>query len=586
MSQRMKWAAVLFAVLLAVAASFYRWPLSSAFFAEETGVRLSQSLGLEMRRPARVHLSLLPVPTLHLVDVEIRGQDHATILTAPEASARLALLPLLAGHLELAGVRLRQPTILLDLDSRPFAPGSAISTTIAAKTDAANLAPLGALQVQGGLLHVVSAANRLDTLVEDVEGALDWPKLAAPLRLNLRATWRGEPLAIEAGLDEPAELLKGGRSASLLSIASGNAQLKLDGEIIDAPSRFEGSVSADVVSTSALARLLGLPNAAGLSNGRISLTANAAASLQMLTLSEMRLNFLEQSFEGALAVTKAAKGLLVSGTLASDEVTLGPILASAPSWVDASGEWSAAPFDFKPLTGLDLDLRVSAARVKWRGRLLADAAIELMSEDGRLTATLVEASAYGGLAKAQIAFAPGGSGLEAHASGSLANADFGALCADFGWTAYSGQGSGEFALEASGNSPAALVHALEGKATVQLGPGIIDGLSLEEALRRSERRSIDVFNDTRMGRTVFAQAAATVTIDKGGQGNLTAAMAGPGVSVSLAGSVDLAQRQLSVRADAAQTDEHGVPTPNGPRLDFDIVGPWWAPTIRSSAAGD
>jgi len=586
MSQRMKWGAVLFAVLLAVAAGFYRWPISSAFFAEETGARLSQTLGLEMQRPARVHLRLLPVPTLYMVDVEIRGRDNTTILTAPEASARLALFPLFTGHFELAGVRLRQPTILLDLDSRPFALGSAISAAIAAKTDAADLAPLGALQVQGGLLHIVSAANRLDTLVEDVEGALDWPKLADPLRLNLRATWRGEPLAIEAGLGEPAELLKGGRSDSLLSIASSNAQLKLDGEILDGPSRFEGSVSANVASTSALARILGLPSATGLSNGRISLAANAVASLPMLTLGEMRLNILEQNFEGALAVTKAPTGLSISGTLATDEVTLEPILASAPSWIDTSGDWSDAPFNFRPLMALNLDLRISAARVKWRGHPLTDAAIELMSEGGHLTATLVEASAYSGLVKAQVAFAPAHSGLEAHASGSLANADFGALCADFGWPAYSGQGGGQFALEATGDSPAALVHALVGKATIQLGPGIVDGLSFEEALRRSKRRSIDVFNDMRMGRTVFTQAAATMTIERGGEGKLNAAMAGPGVSVSLAGSIDIAQRQLSARADATQTDENGVPSPNGPSLDFDITGPWSAPTIKPFVDGE
>ena len=137
---------------------------------------------------------------------------------------------------------------------------------------------------------------------------------------------------------------------------------------------------------------------------------------------------------------------------------------------------------------------------------------------GRLTATLAEATAYSGLLKAEIALAPAPSGFDAHASASLANADIGALCGDFGWRAYSGQGRGEFSLEASGDSPAALVRTLEGKATIQLGPGTVDGLSFEEALRRSERRSIDIFNDMRMGRTVLTQAAANLAIEKGGNG--------------------------------------------------------------------
>ncbi|MGA2793463.1 MAG: AsmA family protein [Roseiarcus sp.] len=586
MAPRVKWAAVLLFALLALTAGFYRWPISSAFVAEETGARLSQSLGLELRRPARAQFNLLPVPTLHMVDVELRGRDNTTILTTPAASARLALLPLLSGHFELAGATLLRPTILLDLDSRPFASGSAISTTIATKSADQDSTPLGALEIHGGLLRIVSAANRFDTLVEDVEGTLNWPRLEDPLSVNLRARWRDEPLAVEARLGEPADLLKGKRSNGLLSVSSSIAQVRLDGDFLGgAQTWFAGAVSADVASVAAIKRILGLPNPSALADGRIALAAKAAAGWQMLTLSELRLSLLEQDFEGALAVTRASDRLLVSGSLATNELKLEPILASAPSVIDAKGDWNGAPFDFRPLTAFDLDLRVSAGRIKWRGHPLADAAIELMNKDGRLTATLVEASAYSGLLKAELSFAPAPSGVAAHASGSLANADIGALCADFGWEAYSGQGGGQFAFDTVGDSPAALARALQGKATILLAPGVVDGLSFEEALRRSERRSIDVFNDMRMGRTVFSQATASVTIEKGGGGIVNASLIGPGVSVSFAGSMDIFGRQLSARATATQTDKNGVPTPKGPRLDFDMRGPWSALTIKPSAGG-
>jgi AsmA protein len=518
-------------------------------------------------------------------DVEVRGQDDATILTAPEASVRLAVLPLLAGNFEFASASLRRPTILLDLDSRPFAPDSAISTAIGTKSRARDSAPLGALEIQGGLIRIVSMANGIDTIVEDAEGALDWPRLDSPLRLGLHATWRDQRLAIEASLGEPADLLKGGRSDSLLSIASGNAQFKLEGDVFGAPGRFDGLISTDIVSASALKRILGLPDASGLSDGRISLAAKMTASSQMLTLSAMRLSFLEQSFEGALAFTKSSKRLMVSGTLATDELALDSILASGPSLLDQQGDWSAAPFNLALLAAFDLDLRISAGRIKWRDHPVTDAAIELLSKDGRLTATLAEATAYAGLLKAEIVFAPIEAGFEAQASASLVNADVGALCGDFGWSAYSGQGGGALAFSATGDSPAALVRALDGKATIQLAPGIVDGLSLEEALRRSERRPIDIFNDMRMGRTVFTQAAASLTIMRGGEGVLNASMTGPGVGASLAGSLDIIARQLSARATVTQTDKDNVPVANGPRLDFDIAGPWSAPTVKPLSGG-
>src|SRR5471030_2454782 len=147
MPSRVKWAAVLLCALIALPASLYRWPISSGFVVEETSARLSHSLGLELGRPARVRLNLLPMPTLHMVDVEVRGQDKAIVLTAPEASVRLALLPLLIGNFEFSSAKLRRPTILVDLDSHPFASGSAISSRIGAGSGARRPAPLGALQI-------------------------------------------------------------------------------------------------------------------------------------------------------------------------------------------------------------------------------------------------------------------------------------------------------------------------------------------------------------------------------------------------------------------------------------------------------
>jgi AsmA protein len=581
---RMKWMAALCLALVAIGAGFYRWPVSSEFVAEELGAPLSRSLGLELGRPTRVWFSALPTPTLHIADVELRGQDRTIVLTAPEATVRLGLLPVLMGRLELASGALNRPTVLIDLDSDPLAASSAIAVTMAKKNDERESAPIGVFQIRSGLLHIVSAEHEIDTLVEDVNGALDWRRLKDAARLSLQGTWRDQPLAVEVRLEEPISLLKGERSQGLLSIVSGNAQIKFDGDVVgDAQRRFEGSVSVDVASSAEVVRILGLPKSSALSAGHVSLAAKAAASGRTLTLSEMRLNILEQSLEGALAFTKDAGRISISGTVAADELKLAPILANAPALVDSNGAWSEAPIDFTPLAAVKFDLRISAARVQWRGHSLTDAAIELMNDNDRLTASLIEAGAYGGLAKAEIVFSPMRIPVEAHASGSVANADLGALSQEFGWPAYSGQGGAQFSFDAIGESVQTMLRRVEGKATILLGPGIVDGLSFEEALRRSERRSIDVFNDMRMGRTVFTQAAATLTIEKGEIGKINAVMTGSGVNASLSGTTDMVDQKLWARATVTQTDEAGAPTPHGPQIDFDIAGPWSAPSIKPLA---
>ena len=261
MGPRVKWSALLLFAVLALTAGFYRWPISSALVAQETGVRLSQSLG-DLSCVGRGARSSTSFPSQRFIWSMWRCAvaTMRRFLTAPAASARLALLPLLSGRFELAAATLLQPTILLDLDSRPFESGSAISTTIGAKTADRDSTPLGALEIHGGLLRIVSAADNFDTLVEDVEGALDWPRLEDPLNVDLRARWRDEPLAIEARLGEPAALLKGMHSDGQLSVSSSLARIRLRGDFQSGGQNwFAGAVSADVASVAEIKRILGLP---------------------------------------------------------------------------------------------------------------------------------------------------------------------------------------------------------------------------------------------------------------------------------------------------------------------------------------
>ena len=153
-----------------------------------------------------------------------------------------------------------------------------------------------------------------------------------------------------------------------MTVSSSLAQIKLVGDFQGGGQNwFTGAASADLASVTEIKRILGLSNPSALPDARIALTAKATAGWRMLTLSELRLDVLKQDFEGALAVTRASGRLLFSGTLATSELKLEPWVANAPPIFDAAGNWSGAPFDPRPLAAFDLDLRVSASRVVWRG---------------------------------------------------------------------------------------------------------------------------------------------------------------------------------------------------------------------------
>ncbi len=582
MRHRLKLAAFLLAAALIAAGGAYRWPISSAYVRAEFGRQLADAVGLTLRGPARAYLSLLPLPAIQLVDAELDGADGAPVVAIPHAKARIALGPLLAGRLRLSGALLRRPTVLVDLDRPPFARDSALAKLIANAATASET-PLGALRVEGGLLHVVSRQDRLDTLFEDVSSELDWPRFEDPARLALRATWRGAPITIAARLDAPAKWLSEGGSPASVDVSSPLGGLKLSGALkSDGKNAFEGEVDADFASTDALARLFGGRPTGFPPNGRLALRSKIALAPPTATLSDMRLAALGQNLDGALALTRLASGWSLSGSLAADALSLDDLFAKAPPLLE-DGRWSAAPLSLGDFGAVALDLRASIAQISWRGHALRDAALSLMAHDGRVTATLSEATAYKGLLKGEATIAPNERGLELRVSASLANADIGALIADFGGTGYSGQGGGQFSVQASGDSPAALARALHGDASIAFGPGVIDGVSFEEALRRSERRPINLYADMRAGRTVFDEVEARATIENGEAQVRSAAMIGPGVLVTLNGGADLAARRLDAEFIAARADQHGAPDPVGPEIHVTISGPWARPVIKTNA---
>ena len=145
---------------------------------------------------------------------------------------------------------------------------------------------------------------------------------------------------------------------------------------------------------------------------------------------------------------------------------------------------------------------------------LADAAASVIVNDGKLNITLIDAAAYGGRLQGEAAVAGVGRDVKMSARGELVDADLGAAIADFGQPVMTGSGRAQFAVEASGASPAAAIASLTGTASLEAADGAILGVNLEEALRRSRRRPIDVERDMRLGGTAFDKLDVSLALDR------------------------------------------------------------------------
>jgi AsmA protein len=517
---------------------------------------------------------------VRIADARLDDAYGVNLLSAPQARLNLSLIDLLHGRFIPTGVVLVSPTVTVDIDRPPFA-GTAGESAGPASVARRALAPLASLSLSNGILRLVSAKRGVEAIIDNVHGRFNGLTIGDQLRFDLSAVWRKTPIAIAGALNDPETAAKGAPSPMVLALDSPLAKLAFGGSFAlgDQPS-VDGDLTASIPSIAALASFLDARRPAVLAANDITITAKVKGATDSLTFGDATLTSAGQTLEGAIAISEAGGRPAISGTLAAETLALEPLLGPPERVFDPSGRWSAKPFAFAPLRSFDLDLRLSAAHLDAYGLKLADAAASTIVTDGKLSATLMEAAAYGGRLQGEVGAAYVGRDLALSVRGELADADLGAAIADFAQPIVTGTGGAKFTLEASGASPAAAISSLTGTASLEAADGSILGVNLEEALRRSHRRPIDAERDIRLGGTTFDKVDASLAVGQGRAQVRRGVMTSHGVKAELDGLIELVDQSWALQVNAIQTDATGEESQDAARLTLDIAGPWSQPTIR------
>jgi AsmA protein len=580
MRRAVAWGLALALIVALAACGFMRWPLSAAKVGDSLNAAFGASPRLHWSAPQAASFSALPWPSVRIVDARLDDAYGVNLLSAPAAGLNLSLIDLLRGRVIPTGVILVSPTVTVDVDHPPFA-GAAGGLGGPASLARRALAPLASLRLSNGVLRLVSAKRGVDTLIDNVQGRFDGLTIGDQLRFNLSAIWRKTPIAVAGALDDPETAARGEPSPIVFGLDSPLAKLAFGGSLAlgDKPSA-DGDLTASVPSIAALASFLNAKPPPVLAADDIAIIAKVKGAPNVLTLGDATLTSAGQTLEGALAISGAAERPAVSGTLAAETLALGPLLGPPERVFDPSGGWSAKPFAFEPMRAFDLDLRLSAAHLDIYGLPLADAAASVIVKDGKLDMTLIEAAAYGGRLQGEAA-AHFGRDLKISARAELVDA----AIADFGPPFATGRGGARFDVEASGASPAAAIASLTGTASLEAADGSILGVNLEEALRRSRRRPIDVERNLRLGGTAFDKVDVLLALTDGSARVQRGVMTSHGVTADLSGLIEFVAQSWALRVNAVQTDAAGEESQDAAHLTLDIAGPWSAPTIRAIGDG-
>jgi AsmA protein len=570
------------ALIGALACGLVRWPLS----VEKVGASLNAAFGASPRlhwsAPEAASFTALPWPTVRIANARLDDNYGVNLFSAPTARLNLSLIELLRGRIIARGASLVGPTIMVDLDRPPFdGPGGSAGPAGVV----AALAPLTSLSLSNGALRLVSAKRGLDTLIDN-RGRVDGLTIGDQLRFNLSAVWRKTPFTVAGALNDPEAAAQGALSAVVFALDSPLAKLAFGGALgVGHAPTAEGDLTASIPSIAALAAFLNTQPPPVPVADNIAITAKVKGAAHALTLDGATLTSAGETVEGAITVEEANGRPAISGTLAAETLAPIPLLGPPQRFLDPSGGWSEKPFAVATLRSFDVDLRLSAAHLDVYGATLANAAGSMIVQDGKFNLNLIEAAAYGGRRKGEVAVAGVGQDLKMSARGELTDADLGAVVADFGRPVATGRGGARFAAEASGASPAAAIASVTGAASLEAKDGAILGVNLEEALRRSRRRPIDVERDMRLGGTAFDKLEVSLAVNDGRARVQRGAMTSHGMAADLGGLIDLMTRGWALRLNALQTDAAGEESHDAAHLTLDIAGPWSAPTVHAIGQG-
>ena len=260
-----RWRVVLAAIVVLVAASV----VSAVLLFDPNGQkgRIEQAVlratgrQLQIAGPIRLRWSL--TPGIEAADVSLANMPGGTrpeMATAARVQARLALLPLLTGHVELASATLVRPDILLETDAagrgnwqfhRDAIPTPSASPTAPRPRETR---PLDALRIEDGRLTWRDGINGRTSTVDIPRGRLDIGPDTAHAALTLRQDGADATLGAQLGTHPD-----GGWYPAKLAFATAGASLTLDGAFDPAARQVRGRGAAQAADLSQLSAWLQRP---------------------------------------------------------------------------------------------------------------------------------------------------------------------------------------------------------------------------------------------------------------------------------------------------------------------------------------
>ena len=551
---------------------------------EATKAEIRNVTGLDLVLRGDVAVSLFPTGSVSFGNVTL-GDDSKPVLAADRLTARLRFFPLFAGRVEIADVSLVHPRINVTFDRDGHSNWAGLVDALARALGPKANRPVNAssfteIRITQGTIAIDDAARGITETFRDVELALAWPSISKSFAATGHFVWHDEPIESSITLTDFAAALAGDRSGLKVRLTGAPVKFGFEGNWSTQPTlRIEGTLAADSPSLRDTFRWAGLKQLSGGGFGRFALKAKTNVSGGTIALSTVNVELDGNVAEGVLAFATDGRQTL-QGTLAADELDLTPYINTIRLLTNNDRDWNRVPLVIDGLTGVDLDLRLSAAHITLGRAKLGRTAVAANLRGGKLLVTIGESQAFGGVLKGSLALAASDAGAEFKSQLQFIDVDLEKCLVDiFQIRRLDGRGDIAIAIDATGNNVLAMTRTLNGTASLNGRQGSLVGWNVEQLLRRLERRPLSGTGDFRNGKTPFEKLTAEFKIADGVAIVETVNLEGSKVRLGLAGSASIPARDFDLHGVAALASTTAADAPPAFELPFVVQGPWDDPIL-------
>jgi AsmA protein len=413
------------------------------------------------------------------------------------------------------------------------------------QASAARPASFSEIRIGDGKVILRDSAHDIAETLSNVEFALAWPSISKSFAATGHFLWHDEVMEGAFSLSDFVAALVGDRSGLKVRLSGTPMKVAFDGYVSHSPTlRMEGTLAADGPSLRDALRWAAHRAPPGGGFGSFSLKAQTNVAGGNIALSALNIELDGNVSEGALTVTADGRKT-IQGTLAADGLDLTPYISAVRLLTSGDRSWERVPIALDGLEDVDVDLRLSAARVTIATAKLGRTAVAVNLRNGRFTVTVGESEAFGGLVKGSFGLAKVAGIAEVKAQLQFADVELDQTLGElFGIRRLEGKGNLGFSVDSRGGSVYGLTKGLNGTASLTSRKGAIAGLNVEQLLKRLARSPLSGGSELRSGKTPYNLLTANIKIEQGTINVDDVRIEGPSLRLALAGSASIPARDL------------------------------------------